>query len=292
MMKKIIKDFMPPAILKLLQKLAIVKNAENQHQIFLTYQDAARLCTTDAYEEEELIEVIFKKTKRFSENLKSEIIPIWESTAYSLLSIINPIIESKTTQINVLDFGGACGAHYFHIRSLLDKELKLNWVVVETPTMVKCAKKLETDELSFFDNFADAIAKLNRIDLLHTSGTLQCVDNPKKYLTEIINCNAEWLLFNRLGLNKIDRDVVTIHSSKLSWNGIGELPVGYTDRWVKYPFNFPSETKFMIALEEKYSLIAKFNDQSGMYAVAGEEIVGYGLLCRKKPTINSKPIII
>ena len=281
-MKSLIKEFIPPIFLKLLQKKALEMPIENSHQIFINYQDALKMCTTDAYEERELIEVIFKKTKRFSENLKSEIIPIGETAAYSLLSVINPIIESKANQINVLDFGGACGAHYFHLRSLIDKDLKLKWVVVETPTMVKYAKELETDELSFFDNFADAINKLGKVDLLHTSGTLQCVDNPQKYLIEILNCNAKWLLFNRLGLNKLDRDIVTIHSSKLSWNGIGELPEGYTDRWVKYPFNFPSEIKFLNALEEKYSLIAKFNDQSGMYAVDGAEIVGYGLLCRQK----------
>jgi len=279
-MKRILKEFIPPIFLKFLRKKAI----ESSHQIFINYQDSMKMCTTDAYEEKELIEVIFKKTKRFKENLKSEIILTSETAAYSLLSAINPIIECKATKINVLDFGGACGAHYFHLRSLIDKDLKLKWVVVETPTMVKYAKELETetDELSFFDNFADAINKLGKVDLLHTSGTLQCVDNPQKYLTEILNCNAKWLLFNRLGLNKLDRDIITVHSSKLSWNGIGELPEGYTDRWVKYPFNFPSETKFLKTLEAKYSLVAKFNDQSGMYEVAGEEIVGYSLLCRQK----------
>jgi putative methyltransferase (TIGR04325 family) len=280
-MKKIIKELMPPIIWRILRKKT-EQTIENSHQVFLSYQDALKLCTTDAYQEKELIEVIFNKTRRFLEKLKSETIPISETAAYSLLSLVNPIIESKNNKINVLDFGGACGAHYFTLRSLIDKDLKLNWVVVETPTMVKYAKELETDEISFFDNFTDAINKLGKVDLLHTSGTLQCVDNPQKYLVEILNCNAKWLLFNRLGLNKLDRDVITIHSSKLSWNGIGELPEGYTDRWVKYPFNFISEANFLKILEKKYSLVAKFNDQSGMYAVKGEEIVGYGLLCRLK----------
>ncbi len=281
-MKSVLKEFIPPIFLKLRQKKAIEEEVKNSHQIFANYQDALKLCTTDAYEEKELIEVIFKKTKLFSENLKSGVISVGETSAYSLLSIINPIIENQTNQINVLDFGGACGAHYFHLRSLIGKELKLNWVVVETPLMVKYAKELETDELSFFDNFTDAVNKLHKVDLLHTSGTLQCVNNPQKYLDEILNCNAKWLLFNRLGLNKLDRDVITIHSSKLSWNGIGDLPAGYTDRWVKYPFNFSSENKFLKEVEQKYSLVAKFNDQSGMYSVDGEEIVGYGLLCKRK----------
>ncbi len=284
-MKNILRELVPPVIWKILQRTTAPTPTANPPQVFSNYQDALKLCTTDAYEERELIEVILKKTKRFSENLKSEAIPISETAAYSLLSAINPIIESQSNGIRVLDFGGACGAHYFQFRSLLAGDLKLNWVVVETPTMVKFAKELETEELSFFDNFTDAIHKLGQVDLLHTSGTLQCVDNPHNYLAELLNCNAKWLIFNRLGLNKIDRDVITIHSSKLSWNGIGELPEGYTDRWIKYPFCFPSETRFLKTIEEKYSIVAKFNDQSGMYPVAGEEIVGYGLLCRLKTNL-------
>ncbi|MEK7818980.1 MAG: hypothetical protein AAB255_04210 [Bacteroidota bacterium] len=147
--------------------------------------------------------------------------------------------------------------------------------------MVKFAKELETDELSFFDNFDDARDKLGTIDLLHTSGTLQYVDNPTKYLSEVLNCNAKWLLFNRLGMNRSNRDVLTIQSSMLSSNGIGELPEGYTDRLIKYPFTFLSETKLINQIQEKYLLVAKFDDKSGIYEVKGEDIVGYGLLCKK-----------
>ena len=49
--------------------------------------------------------MLFLKTKRFSEKIQSEIIPIWGTTAYSLLSIINPVIENQSKNINVLDFG-------------------------------------------------------------------------------------------------------------------------------------------------------------------------------------------
>ena len=67
----------------------------------------------------------------------------------------------------------------------------------------------------------------------------------------------------------------------LSSNGIGELPEGYTDRLIKYPFTFLSETKLINQIQEKYLLVAKFDDKSGIYEVKGEDIVGYGLLCKK-----------
>ena len=107
--------------------------------------------------------------------------------------------------------------------------------------MLRFVKELETRELYFFDNIGDTIKSLGNINLIHTSGTLQCLNNLQKYLSNILNCNAKWLLFNRLGLNARNKDVVTIHSSMLSWNGIGELPNGFTDRIIKYPFYFLSE---------------------------------------------------
>lgn len=281
-MKKIIRDFIPPVILQVLGNAFNNLKVSGSHRIFSSYEEALQSCTPDAYEQQELIEVIFKKTKRFSENIQSGILPIPATTAYSLLSIINPIIQNNTGVINVVDFGGACGAHFFYFRNLIDKRLKLNWAVVETPAMVKAAKQLGTEELHFFDNLADAVMGMDDIDLFHTSGTLQAVNNPDKYLRNILNCNAKWLLFNRLGVNKNDRDIITIHQSKLSWNGMGNLPEGYTDRWIRYPFTFQSEKAFLENVENKYSIIAKFSDQSGMYPVRGEQIDGYGLLCKQK----------
>ncbi len=277
-MNGMLKEIIPPIIYRKLEKF----KKETAASTYPTYADALKSCTTDAYEEQELIEVIFKKTQKFVENIKKQTIPIWESTAYSMIAMLNPVIESGLKQINVLDFGGACGAHYFHLRNIVDKNLKINWVVVETPTMVSFGQKLATDELSFCSNFDEAIKKLGHIDLIHTSGTLQCVDVPEKYLEDILNCNAKWICFNRLALNNMDRKAIAIHTSKLSWNGIGELPEGHTDKWIKYPFTFISEKIFLEKVQNKYTLIAKNFDQSGMFPVNGENIVGYGLLCKRK----------
>ena len=279
LIKQIIRDITPPIITRYLDS----NDFGHKFKKFTNFNEALKECTTDAYEEVELIEVIFKKTKLFASKLNSEVIPVWETSAYSLLSIINPLIsnlESKT--LNILDFGGACGAHYFHTRALLDKSICLNWNVVETNTMVKYAKELETNELKFHYSIKDVKLQLTKIDLLLSSGTLQYVDDPHKYLIELLNTNAHWLLFNRLGLNKLDRDVITVQSSKLSWNGVGELPEGYNDRWVKYPYTFISEKSFLDELKKKYSIVARFEEKSGMYNINNESITGYGLLCRIK----------
>ena len=71
--KRELKDLILPVILKLFR---------GRSRSFPNYEDALKLCITDAYEEEELIEDILKKTKRFSENIKSGVITIGDTSAY------------------------------------------------------------------------------------------------------------------------------------------------------------------------------------------------------------------
>jgi putative methyltransferase (TIGR04325 family) len=272
-------------LIKKILSLSLLQHLESKTtsiKKFRSYKEALKHCSTNSYQDNELVEVVLEKTKRFKNELESDCIPLWDTSGYSLLSVINPIIENGLQKLNVLDFGGACGAHYFHTRKFINPKIKINWIVVETPTMVKAAKELENEELHFCDSLDEAIKKLEQIDLLHTSGTLQCVDEPYKYLDKILNSGSKWLLFNRLGLNQADDDVIVIHHSKLSWNGIGELPEGYKDRRISYPFTFISENKFFNKLNEKYKVFAKFSENSGIKQVKSAKLVGYGLLCRIK----------
>lgn len=277
-MKKLIKKYIHPKIYKVFD----FSNNRNTDKIYSTYEEAAKNCSSTPYQEDELIQVIYLKTKNFIRKLETETIPIWPTSAYSKISIINPIIESNKDKINVIDFGGACGAHYFHLRSIINKKLKFNWVVVETPKMVQYAKELSNEELSFSDNLENAIKNIPEIDLLHTSGTLQCVDNPYRYLSLILNSGAKWILFNRMGLNKSESDVVTILRTKLSWNGIGELPEGFNDKWISYPFIYVSEKTFINEVVKNYKIVAKFEESSGSHKVNKIETIGYGLLCKLK----------
>jgi putative methyltransferase (TIGR04325 family) len=183
----------------------------------------------------------------------------------------------------VIDFGGACGAYYFLVRAVLASSCKLRWLVVETPEMAQRAQTvLATDELSFSSNLSDAAASMERIDLLHTSGTLQCVDKPYDYLRTLVSVSASHILFNRLGLTKGTHDVITVHESWLSRNGPGPMPNGIPDRKVRCPFVFPKESTFYEIISENYDVVMTFDDSSGMFPVDDEPIVGVGLLARRK----------
>ena len=281
-MKKIIKKYISPIIYKVFD----FSKRGFTNKIYSSYEEASKTCGNTPYQEEELIKVILSKTKNFINKIENDSVPVWPTSAYSKISVINPIIESNKERINVVDFGGACGAHYFHLRKLISKKIKFNWVVVETPKMVQHANELSNEELSFSDSLEETIKKIPEIDLLHTSGTLQCVDNPHKYLEIILTSGSKWILFNRLGLNKGNSDIVTVLNTKLSWNGIGELPEGISDKWISYPFTYMSEITFLNRVKENYDIVAKFEESSGIHRLNKVNTIGYGLLCKLKHFVS------
>lgn len=245
------------------------------------YAEALVDCHKDAYENADIVKVVVAKTQRYRDDLFNAIIPVSlnATSAYSLCALLAAFGEQE---INVLDFGGAAGTHYFLARSILPASCRLRWTVVETPAMAKSAgQALTTEELRFSSNLLEAAQELGRIDLLHTSGTLQCVEDPFACLQQLLSLSAEHILFNRLGLSAGDHDVITVYESWLSWNGPGPMPKGMEDRKVRYPFVFPRQSLFLEKLAAAYTVALKFEDASGVLAVRGESIIGLGLLARK-----------
>lgn len=273
-----LRDFVPPIATSALRRLRSGSGVKQ----YADYAQALNDCTEHGYENADIVNVVVEKTKRYRDNLASNTTPVQlnATSAYSLCSLL---AASGQYEINVLDFGGAAGAHYFLTRAVLASACSLNWIVVETPAMAeKASQVLSSDELSFSSDLVEAASSLKRIDLLHTSGTLQCVDTPYDYLRKIISMSANHILFNRLGLTKGNHEVITIHESWLSWNGPGSMPNGIADRKVRYPFVFPRESVFMETLSGNYDTIMTFDDSSGVFPVNDEPIIGLGLLTRRK----------
>ena len=276
-----LRDFVPPMAISIARR---VMHGSAEKKQYATYAEALADCTEHGYENVDIVNVVVEKTKRYRDTLvqMGEPLHLNATSAYSLCSLLASI-ESGSREINVLDFGGASGAHYFLARAVLPSSRSLNWLVVETPEMVHRARAaLGNDELHFSSNLSEAADSMKHIDLLHTSGTLQCVDAPYDYLQTIVSVAASHILFNRLGLTKASHDVITVHESWLSWNGPGPMPSGIADQKVRYPFVFPREAAFHDAISMNYDVVMTFDDPSGVFPVNKEPIVGVGLLARRK----------
>jgi putative methyltransferase (TIGR04325 family) len=210
------------------------------------------------------------------------------SAAFGLLSIQKSFFEPG--KIFILDFGGACGAHYFLARAFFQKECRLFWSVVETRKMCDYGRHLENDELHFFVDIESAIASMPRIDLVHTSGTLQCVDEPERYLGKLVSCAGRHLLFNRTGFTKGRHNVIAIHESLLSENGIGPLPLRFADAKIRYPFTFMRKEIFDAVVNQDYAIVMESNDDTGILAVNDEPIIGGSLFYQLKSLIGQQTV--
>jgi putative methyltransferase (TIGR04325 family) len=120
------------------------------------------------------------------------------------------------------------------------------------------------------------------VDLLHTSGSLQYVANPRAYLNTLVSIHATHMLFNRLILTQGAHDIITIQESWLSETGPGALPSGMQDRKVRYPCICLQESALYDAIRKDYDIVMTFDDRSGMFPIRGEPIIGAGLLARLK----------
>ena len=85
-----------------------------------------------------------------------------------------------------------------------------------------------------------------------------------------------------MGLAVSGRDVITVQSSLLSDNGPGPMPEGLRDGECKYPVTFARKQAFDAIVESKYRIRLLLEDNSGMFRVGSEQIVGAAYLAERK----------
>jgi hypothetical protein len=177
--------------------------------------------TLNGYDEPELVDVIFRKTKAYDPD--------------------GPWPEMAGTS-SVLDFGGGCGLHYKLARR---QSPDIKWAVVETPAMIQRAAELATDTLQFFPDVFSAAGWLGPIDVMHSNGALQYTPDPEGTLKQLCSVRAKKMLWQRLSLSRsgVEREV---QSSLLGDNGPGRLP-GLKEKTVRYTRTKIPEQTFLDA---------------------------------------------
>lgn len=266
-----IKELIPPVLIKYLR---FTKE-------YSSFNEANEKCSNVNYQNETLCNVVAEKTKIYAGKLNTKPYELSATNVFLVTAISNYLNLIKTHQIKIVDYGGACGVHYFEARRFFPENIKLNWTIIETPQMVLSAKAqgLENPELKF-TNDLNSIEE--PIDLLYSSCALHYVVHPYDELEKLINKKAKWLFFNRMMFNRNNRDLFTVQKSSLSSNGPGPLPTGLTDATIYYPHTTLSYINFLNQLLPHYNLIWKFEEKTGVHPVNREDVFGEGLLFELK----------
>lgn len=177
-----IKEFVPPILLRTVKAIAAPRP-------YGSWADAAAACSIRGYEQANLVNIVFEKTRRFRDSMNTNA-PLQACAADTSMLLALALTSARGT-LEVIDFGGACGAHYFIAKRVLGEKVRFRWHVVETTAMAKKARDLESDELRFFDDLHRAKQGLSTTDLLFSSGALQYVSQPYDTLKELVNCGAK-----------------------------------------------------------------------------------------------------
>jgi putative methyltransferase (TIGR04325 family) len=136
-----------------------------------------------------------------------------------------------TSDLKVLDFGGALGHHCLLVRRLLPADLRLRWMVWETPAMCAVGREhveKEKEGLSFISS-AEEIT--GRFSFVLASGSLQYVARPWDRL-RMLRGLAPWMMVDRLPLVEADEDRLTVQRVP-PWIYRARYPAWFLsrDRW-------------------------------------------------------------
>lgn len=245
-------DLVPPLLSRLIRRCGRLMRLGDREAIrFRDYGSALAECGR-GYEDDALVEVICTKTERYRDRLRSRG-PVASAPEPLHVMIGLGLMRLPGDDLNVLDFGGGCGAHYFLVDALIGDRTELHWHVIETPKLAVRAREFEDGRLRFYADLETAREEMDRVDLVFSSGALQYVPRPYETLENLTKCRGSNLLLTRIPLTTSTKELILVQESKLSDNGPGPMPSGISDRLVTYPVTVARKEKFEAILNRDYS---------------------------------------
>jgi putative methyltransferase (TIGR04325 family) len=262
-MKRFIKNILPPFFFNFLNNSYIKFNKQKQ------------LYSVDRYDNDLIANVIIKKTTIFKDNLTKSY-GLDFTGLRTIIGISIAGLDLKKKELNVLDFGGGGGYHYFISKLILNDDINLKWHVVETKSIVKISNILSNNELHFFNSIEEASISPNRFDLIIASSSIQYCINQGKILQELIDLNSRNIFITRTPFS-LDKPVYNnVQFSKLSNNGPGALPAGFTDCLISYPIFIMNIIDFENKFIDKYNLKFKILEEKNGFNIDNVNFDNYG----------------
>jgi putative methyltransferase (TIGR04325 family) len=276
---------MPHRLAAVIRKAA-AKSIRRHAPVYASYEEALCRCRDGGYSSAAIPAVVRAKTARMIADPEALAcaLPSAGRAAIGLASVIANLLGGRTGSVRVLDFGGACGAHYFAARRIAPA-LRFEWCVVETGAMIEQAHSLEDGSLRFAASVASAQGMLGGVDLVHSASTMQYLPEPEAGLAELIRVGAPAMALTRLSLT--DGEPFTIvQRSRLAHNGPGPLPPGYRDGTVAYPLTIMNRARFEAMLLQEYEIAACYRDESSDHVTPRGDIRGSSYLCLRKSSLR------
>lgn len=151
-------------------------------------------------------------------------------------------------KLNLIDFGGSLGSHYYQCQPFLKGLDELQWNVVEQENFVRCGQELFANQQLKFYFDIDSCLQETQPNLILLSGVIQCLPQPYVFLTQLLNYNFKHIIFDRVPFNSAPGDRLTVQ----------RVPPEIYD--ASYPVWFLDYPRFLdILASGNYQLITEFD---------------------------------
>jgi putative methyltransferase (TIGR04325 family) len=147
-------------------------------------------------------------------------------------------------KLNVLDFGGSLGSHYFQNRAFLQPLPIEKWTVVEQSHYVKAGREQIADGVL---DFAYSIDEVISPNVMIVSGVLPYLDLPYQWLDKLMAKKVPYIIFDRTGFNVKPRDRLTLQRVP---------PLIYE---ASYPAWFLNKERFIDQVEKYYEIMLEWD---------------------------------
>lgn len=251
--------------IKFIATTVLAKYRSHLQGEYSTYGDARRAAGNSDYEASAITEIVRLKTEAMRSRIASggAVDQYDEVTSLLLLAIMRVACARPT--VRVLDFGGACGAHFLLARALAPREVELRWAVVETSAMVDAARDGISSDIHFFAAIEEAATALGAVDVVFANNSLQYTADPAFCLDQLVGLDSESLCICKVPTGATPRVFFTVQTSRIADNGPGAPPAGVSDRKVRYPMAVLPSAEVDRRIEKRYRPLARYDHPAMLY---------------------------
>ncbi|HXU26888.1 MAG TPA: methyltransferase, TIGR04325 family, partial [Bacteroidia bacterium] len=216
---------------------------------------------------------ILKKVKQTSLQVKNGLAVyeqdgvVFDKQKYDFPVLAGFLRAVNNKSICLVDFGGSLGSHYHQMKSFFPKDIKIKWNIVEQKAYVDCGKKeFENDELKFYYSVKDCKMEGDK-DLFFSSGVIQYLENPYKFIEEIVGFGFKNIVLDRVFFIANSPDRIVLQKA---------------DPSVFYDASFPAwilnEDKFINKFLSKYTLVSDFKSEDADNKIDGIRVYHKGFI--------------
>jgi putative methyltransferase (TIGR04325 family) len=240
--QKIASNFIPPILLKKLQKKRL-----SFEEGYPSWELASQQCS--GYDAKNILEKVLASTLKVKKGeaayerdsvLFNEIHYSWPTLA----GLMHAAARNKGS-LNVLDFGGSLGSSYFQNRKFLQDLPEVHWNIIEQKHYVHAGQEHIQDKQIRFYSTIEACLLENKPNVILISSVLQYIQIPEHTLSELSNAGAKILIIDRTPMASIESHQLVIQ----------HVPASIY--LASYPMWIFSRQKLELTLSNNWNIIAR-----------------------------------